>query len=196
MSEEEKTTDVVDTTLAAEMQAEIKLAEKKSSKDVHADNTHDKNVAIDYAELKKSISEMLPEDLMNKEELTDEDKARVQEHITAYIEKQYLEKYGLQNINLEEEYELIKKKESKLSRNRRDAVVAYFLIFKWGPVVQKKVQELQEKENRTPEEEELLKEILLAEGVTEAYSTIKKAENTAKEDAAESSENDGVVPQP
>ena len=196
MSEEEKTTDAVDTTLAAEMQAEIKLADKNSSKDVHADNTHDKNVAIDYAELKKSISEMLPEDLMNKEELTDEDKARVQEHITAYIEKQYLEKYGLQNINLEEEYELIKKKESKLSRNRRDAVVTYFLIFKWGPVVQKKVQELQEKENRTPEEEELLKEILLAEGVTEAYSTIKKAENTTKEDAAESSENEGVVPQP
>lgn len=135
--------------------------------------------------LLNSIKDMVPPGLLQKEKLTDEDKQQLRNSVESYLAKQYLKRYSLDKLDLEKEYEKIKVKNSGLSRSQRDAVVGYFLIFKWGPVVQQKIKELKEKENRTPEEEQLLQTILGTHELSEAYQTVKKAEEKLPDPPAE-----------
>lgn len=46
------------------------------------------------------------------------------------FKQMFLHKYDLEKVNLEEELEKVKSKTSNLSRRQRDAVLAYFQIFK------------------------------------------------------------------
>lgn len=128
--------------------------------------------------LLNSIKDMVPPGLLQKEKLTDADKDQIKNSVASYLEQQYLKRYYLDKLDLEEEYEKIKVKHSGLSRSQRDAVVGYFLIFKWGPIVQQKIQDLKMKEKRTQEEEELLQTILGTTDLSEAYKAVVNAEPT------------------
>ena len=128
--------------------------------------------------LLNSIKDMVPPGLLQKENLTDADKDQIKNSVASYLEQQYLKRYYLDKLDLEKEYEKIKVKNSGLSRSQRDAVVGYFLIFKWGPIVQQKIQDLKMKEKRTQEEEELLQTILGTTDLSEAYKAVVNAEPT------------------
>lgn len=56
----------------------------------------------------------------------------------------FLKRYGLEGIDLEKEFEKIQKKESSLSRSKRDAVVAAMQIF---PIMQKQMEQQNEIED-------------------------------------------------
>lgn len=56
----------------------------------------------------------------------------------------YMKRYGLEGVDLEKEFEKIQKKESSLSRSKRDAVVAAMQIF---PVIQKQMEQQNEIED-------------------------------------------------
>ena len=126
----------------------------------------------------KTFREVLPDELLHKENPTPEDKEQIKMHVQKYLEREYLKRYNLDKVDLDKEYEKIKVKNSRLSRSQRDAVVGYFLIFKWGPIVQKKLDELQKKENRTEEEEQLLQSILGQTQLETAYQLVKEKEDT------------------
>lgn len=132
-----------------------------------------------------AVREIVPEEILRKENPTDEDKQKIKDSVQKYLENEYLKRYSLDKINLEEEYERIKVKNSRLSRSQRDAVVGYFLIFKWGPVVQKKLDKLQHKENRTKEEEDLLQAILGTTKLEEAYKSVEEANKKQEETPAQ-----------
>ena len=136
----------------------------------------------------KEVQKIVPVELLRKENPTDEDKTAIQNHIREYLKKEFLKRYDFDNIDLEAEYNLIQQKKSNLSRNKRDAVVAYFIMFVWGPVVEAKIKELQAKENRTPEEEALLKELIESddpETMKKNSEEITKNANTVSTDSSE-----------
>ncbi len=141
-----------------------------------------------------SVREMVPPELLRKENPTEEDKEKIKEGVKKYLEREYLKKYSLDKVDLDAEYEKIKIKKSGLSRSQRDAVVGYFLIFKWGPIVQDKIKQLKGKENKTPEEEELLNTILGCTQLEDAYNKVKdadsKEENTEESEKAEEQKNE------
>ena len=56
----------------------------------------------------------------------------------------FLKRYGLEGVNLEEEFKKIQRKESSLSRSKRDAVIAAMQIF---PVMQKQMEQQNEIED-------------------------------------------------
>lgn len=56
----------------------------------------------------------------------------------------FLKRYGLEGVDLEKEFEKIQRKESSLSRSKRDAVVAAMQIF---PVMQKQMEQQNEIED-------------------------------------------------
>lgn len=191
MADTNEAPDQTKVTLEAEMKQEEQLAntapETSVNNNAQTDNKifSDKDIkSIEEAKngLLNSIKDMIPLDLLRKENPTEEDKELMKQKIAEYVERQYLDRYYLSKLDLEKEYEKIKIKKSSLSRSQRDAVVGYFLIFKWGPVVQKKINELQEKTDRTPEEDDLLKDLLGASELKEAYDAVKKAENSDDKD--------------
>ncbi len=140
-------------------------------------------------QLLNDVSKIVPKELLQKESPTAEDKEAMKQHIASYIEKQYLDRWELNRIDLDNELNLVLEKRSSLSRSRRDALLAYFYIFRWGPTVQKKLNELEMKENKTPEEEDLLKELLGTKDLKVAYDTVKKSEEPANtEDRAPGNE--------
>ncbi len=74
----------------------------------------------------------------------------------------YLKRYNIEGVNLEEEFKKIQKKESRLSRSQRDAVVAAMQIF---PMMDKKLVEQNEIEDLPvdkPATEEDLREAISA----------------------------------
>lgn len=185
MADTNEATGQTEVTLEAEMKQEEQLANTASETAVTGNAKTDNKIfsdkdikSIEEAKngLLNSIRDMVPLDLLRKENPTEEDKELMKQKIAEYVEKQYLDRYYLSKLDLEKEYEKIKIKKSGLSRSQRDAVVGYFLIFKWGPVVQKKINELQEKTDRTPEEDALLKDLLGTSELKEAYDAVKKSE--------------------
>ena len=110
--------------------------------------------------LRKAIKEVVPVDLIDKkEELTDGDKQRITEKVREYMKKEFLKGFNLENCDLDEELDRIKRKDSNLSRSQRDAIVHYFVIFEWGPAITKQLEELRNKEEKTPEEMAFLEEV-------------------------------------
>ena len=89
-------------------------------------------------------------------------KERNNEIVNSY-KKLYLKRYNIEGVNLEEEFQKIQKKESRLSRSQRDAVVAAMQIF---PMMEKKLVEQNEIEDLPvdkPATEEDLKEAITEE---------------------------------
>ena len=60
---------------------------------------------------------------------TTEEVKKNREAIMGAFKAQWLKRYGLDDIDLVAELQLIQQKKSQLSRSKRDAVVAYFTIF-------------------------------------------------------------------
>jgi len=174
------------TPLSPDEKEHIEKEEEKKILDINAAIAEQKKVIskkemakMEQARLNmlKTFREVLPDELLHKENPTPEDKEQIKMHVQKYLEREYLKRYNLDKVDLDKEYEKIKVKNSGLSRSQRDAVVGYFLIFKWGPIVQKKLDELQKKENRTEEEEQLLQSILGQTQLETAYQLVKEKED-------------------
>ena len=72
-------------------------------------------------------------------------------HRAAVVEafkQQWLKRYGLEGIDLEEELKKIQRKESRLSRSRRDAIEQFFVLF---PMLEKANENETKKEEVTTE---------------------------------------------
>ena len=81
-------------------------------------------------------------DIPTPEEQAAKNKAN-REAVIAAFKDHWLKRYGLEGIDLEKELELINKKQSKLSRSRRDAIQQFFLLFPVEP----EVQDIKEEKN-------------------------------------------------
>ena len=175
MSEENNVNVVTDPVAAAEPTTkEVPAADNNTKQILSNKDLMELNVV--KTQLLNDVSKIVPKELLQKESPTEEDKEAMKQHIASYIEKQYLDRWELNRIDLDNELNLVLEKRSSLSRSRRDALLAYFYIFRWGPTVQKKLDELKMKENKTPEEEDLLKEIRGTTDLKTAYDTVKKSE--------------------
>ena len=180
----------------------------------------------------KSFSDMIPMDLAMKENKTEEDKEAIKGYVRKYLIKQFLDKYELNNCDLAAELEKIRifeiakknlgdhltRKEreiamagvvrSSLSKRQRDAVVAYYMLFVWGPVVQKKIEEIEAKKSKneelTKDEQELYSMLSEAQGsddksvaMEDAYKKITdagKPETPATEPPSETPEDTSFQP--
>ena len=188
MSEENNVNVATDPVAAAEPTTKEVPAADKNTKPIFSNKDLTELNAV-KTKLLNDVSKIVPKELLQKESPTEEDKEAMKQHIASYIEKQYLDRWELSRIDLDNELNLVLEKRSSLSRSRRDALLAYFYIFRWGPTVQKKLNELEMKENKTPEEEDLLKELLGTKDLKVAYDTVKKSEEPANtEDRAPSNE--------
>lgn len=78
---------------------------------------------------------MKASDIPSPEEQAAKNKA-TREAVIAAFKAQWIKRYGLEGIDLEEELKKIKDKKSHLSRSRRDAVVQFFMLFPIEPEVQ------------------------------------------------------------
>lgn len=175
MSEENNVNVAIDPVAAAEPTTkEVPAADNNTKQILSNKDLMELNVV--KTQLLNDVSKIVPKELLQKESPTAEDKEAMKQHIASYIEKQYLDRWELKGIDLDNELNLVLEKRSSLSRSRRDALLAYFYIFRWGPTVQKKLDELKMKENKTPEEDDLLKEIMGTTDLKTAYDTVKKSE--------------------
>ena len=68
------------------------------------------------------------------------------EQIVNSYKRLFAKKYNIEGIDVEKEFEKIQKKESRLSRSQREAVVAAMQIF---PVMEQKLKEQNETEARS-----------------------------------------------
>ena len=91
---------------------------------------------------------MKASDIPSPEEQAAKNKAN-REAILAAFKIHWIKRYGLEGIDLKKELELIKKKQSKLSRSKRDAVQQFFMLF---PVAQEFVNIESKKEEEDAKE--------------------------------------------
>lgn len=87
-------------------------------------------------------------DIPTPEEQAAKNKAN-REAVLAAFKSHWLKRYGLEGIDLEKELELINKKQSNLSRSKRDAVQQFFMLF---PVAQEVVNIENKKEDEDVKE--------------------------------------------
>lgn len=174
MSEENNVNVATEPTVAEASQKEVIAVDNNTQPILNKKDLMELNDV--KTKLLNDVSKIVPKELLQKESPTEEDKETMQRHIASYIEKQYLDRWEFNGIDLDNELKLVLEKRSALSRSRRDALLAYFYIFRWGPTVQNKLGELKMKENKTPEEEDLLREIMGTTDIKTAYETVKKSE--------------------
>ena len=104
-----------------------------------------------------------PIDVINKlseEEIKQKEKED-REQALAFYKHMWMKKHNIDGVDIEEEIKLIQKKESRLSRSQRDAVVMASQIF---PILQKQTEVVEEKEVHigTPATSEDLKKAIEA----------------------------------
>jgi hypothetical protein len=86
--------------------------------------------------------------LKTPDEMTPEEKEERKQKAQEYLRKEFLKHFELDKMNEEEmkaELERINRKDSRLSRRRREALVAYFALFVDGPKILKAQEELEKK---------------------------------------------------
>lgn len=87
--------------------------------------------AEEQSEAEKAIAE--GEVISAKNIPTPEEQAEINKRNRAAVieafKQHWLKRYDLEGINLEEELKKIQRKESRLSRSRRDAVEQFFILF-------------------------------------------------------------------
>ena len=93
---------------------------------------------------------------LNEEEVKQKEKEN-REQALAFYKQMWMKRHNIEGVNIEEELELIQKKESRLSRSQRDAVVMAAQIF---PILQK--QEVEDVKIGPPATEDDLKKAIEA----------------------------------
>lgn len=96
-----------------------------------------------------------PIDVINK--LSEEEQKENRKQLLAFYKHMWMKKHNIEGVDIEEEIKLIQKKESRLSRSQRDAVVMASQIF---PILQK--QEVEDVKIGPPATEEDLKKAIEA----------------------------------
>jgi hypothetical protein len=81
-----------------------------------------------------------------EKDMTPEQKAAKKAMALESTRKMFLERFHIEDVDIEKEIALIGKKQSKLSRSKRDAVVAYHMLFIVAPKAEKFLKEQKENE--------------------------------------------------
>lgn len=125
---------------------------------------------------------------VEKKELTIEERKENMKKVMEMYKQQYLHRYNIESIDIEEELKLINEKKSRLSRSQRDAVVGYFMIF---PAADERVEKMFVKESEIENigepatEADLEKAIKATEGQDIAAACDEFLKDEVKDDGEE-----------